>query len=280
VVNVPAIQAVVCTMCQLLGMNSLKPASLSFSLEGFLRRGGETDEHADGWGLAYYDAQRCQLLVDEVAAARSQMAEWVQQQHPERSCNVIAHIRKATRGGVTVSNCHPFVRQLWGQEWAFAHNGTLDLAGLPSSFQHFEAVGDTDSERAFCLLVDTLYDEFGECMPALDDVLDCLNTVSQRIAQYGSFNYVLSNGQALLAHRSTSLYYLERCYPFGQAHLLDCQKEIDFARYNHLDDRMVLITTQPLTDECWQPMPVGEVQAFCGGRRLTALSPIASKFAV
>jgi predicted glutamine amidotransferase len=256
-------------MCQLLGMNSLKPADLSFSLKGFLRRGGETAEHADGWGIAYYDARRCQLLIDEVAAAHSLMARWIQQQHPERSCNVIAHIRKATRGAVTASNCHPFVRQLWGREWAFAHNGTLDLKGLPL-LRHFETVGETDSERAFCQILDSLVERFGHVQPDLADLCACLDEVSQRIAQSGTFNYVLSNGEILLAHRSTELYYVERAYPFGQAHLLDCPIGIDFAQHNHLDDRMVIIATQPLTDEAWLPLPVGRVVAFSGGRRVSA----------
>lgn len=260
-------RSVVIRMCQLLGMNSLKPANLGFSLEGFLRRGGETDEHADGWGMAYYADRRCLLLIDEAAAARSQMARWVQQQHPERSRNVIAHIRKATRGTVTARNCHPFVRQFQGREWAFAHNGTLDMARLPVP-QHFEAVGDTDSERAFCLLLDALLDCFGETSPGLEAMLACLGRVSGEIAALGTFNYVLSDGESLLAHRTTELHYVERAYPFGEAHLLDCSVGIDFAQHNNLDDRMVIVATRPLTDEDWRPLPVGEVVAFAAGHRL------------
>lgn len=254
-------------MCQLLGMNSLKPANLSFSLEGFLRRGGETDEHVDGWGLAYYEDARCQLLIDEAAAARSPMARWVQQQHPERSRNIIAHIRKATRGAVRASNCHPFVRYFWGKEWAFAHNGTVAQEQLPRP-QHFVPVGDTDSELAFCLILDALQGRFGETQPALPELWACLQEVSAEIAAHGVFNFVLSNGEMLFARRSTFLHYVERAYPFGSAHLLDCPIGIDFAQHNHLDDRMVIIATQPLTDEVWHPLPVGEVVVFAGGRRL------------
>jgi len=38
-------------MCQLLGMNSRLPASLTLSFTGFSQRGGCTDHHADGWGI-------------------------------------------------------------------------------------------------------------------------------------------------------------------------------------------------------------------------------------
>ena len=42
-------------MCQLLGMNSRLPASLTLSFSGFARRGGATDHHADGWGIAFFE---------------------------------------------------------------------------------------------------------------------------------------------------------------------------------------------------------------------------------
>jgi len=253
-------------MCQLLGMNSLMPATLSFSLEGFLRRGGETDEHADGWGIAYYESEksRCQLLIDEVAAARSEMGRWVRQQHPERSVNIIAHIRKATRGAVRASNCHPFVRSFWGQEWSFAHNGTLDQDRL--SRPRHEPVGDTDSEQAFCLILDALHDRFGDVPPELSELLAALQDIASSIAAAGTFNFILSNGRFLFAHRASSLHYVQRVYPFGEAHLLDCPIGIDFSRHNRLEDRMVIIATKPLTDEVWQPLPTGEVVVFSGGR--------------
>ena len=42
-------------MCQLLGMNSRLPASLTLSFTGFSQRGGCTDHHADGWGIAFFE---------------------------------------------------------------------------------------------------------------------------------------------------------------------------------------------------------------------------------
>ena len=45
--------------------------------------------------------------------------------YPIRSENIVAHIRKATQGRVALENTHPFVRELWGRYWVFAHNGDL-----------------------------------------------------------------------------------------------------------------------------------------------------------
>lgn len=40
------------TMCQLLGMNCAEPTDVTFSFTGFAARGGVTDHHADGFGVA------------------------------------------------------------------------------------------------------------------------------------------------------------------------------------------------------------------------------------
>ena len=41
-------------MCQLLGMNCNVPTDICFSFTGFQARGGATDVHADGWGIAFF----------------------------------------------------------------------------------------------------------------------------------------------------------------------------------------------------------------------------------
>jgi len=47
------------------------------------------------------------------------------------------------------------VRELWGRYWVFAHNGDLkDYA--PRLHGNFRPVGDADSERAFCWLMQEL----------------------------------------------------------------------------------------------------------------------------
>ena len=75
--------------------------------------------------------------------------------YPIRSDNVIAHIRKATQGRIALENTHPFMRELWGRYWVFAHNG--DLKGFaPRLHGAFRPVGTTDSERAFCWLMQEL----------------------------------------------------------------------------------------------------------------------------
>ncbi|MEN9986072.1 MAG: hypothetical protein RI925_1574, partial [Pseudomonadota bacterium] len=52
-------------MCQLLGMNCNIPTDILFSFEGFHRRGGLTDQHADGFGIAFFEGAGCRLFIDD-----------------------------------------------------------------------------------------------------------------------------------------------------------------------------------------------------------------------
>lgn len=42
-------------MCQLLGMNCNTPTDIGFSFTGFRQRGGLTDHHEDGFGIAFFE---------------------------------------------------------------------------------------------------------------------------------------------------------------------------------------------------------------------------------
>ena len=122
--------------------------------------------------------------------------------YPIRSENIVAHIRKATQGRVALENTHPFVRELWGRYWVFAHNG--DLKGFaPRLHGAFRPVGATDSERAFCWLMQELAKSHAG-VPPIDELTATLAELMPQVAAHGVFNAMLSNGQALWAHCSTS----------------------------------------------------------------------------
>ena len=253
------------TMCQLLGMNSKQPASVQFSLDGFVRRGGETDHHADGWGIAFFADKQCRVFTDSQPSISSPLVDSLRSQSI-KSNNVIAHVRKATRGDVSDANCHPFTRHLWGKQWAFAHNGTLE-AYAPALSGSYVPTGETDSEAAFCYILQQLRDYFGCRAPSLKALLAKLQALSADIAQSGSFNYLLSDGKHLFAHCTTDLCAVNRQAPFGEAQLIDCEAVIDLSRHNQPDDCMTVIATKPLThNEGWELFSPGELKLFVRGR--------------
>jgi predicted glutamine amidotransferase len=248
-------------MCQLLGMNCNVPTDICFSFEGFHRRGGSTDHHADGWGIAFFEGKGARVFLDSKPAVESPIAELVRN-YPIRSMNVVAHIRKATKGAVSLENTHPFVRELWGRYWIFAHNGTLENFA-PASDGFYSPVGTTDSERAFCHMLERLRARFPAEQPALAECFDALEEITREIAGHGRFNYLLSNGDTLFAHCHDNLSYVLRHAPFAQAHLIDQDVTVDFNALTTPDDKVAVIATAPLTDnEEWTRMRAGELLAF------------------
>lgn len=251
-------------MCQLLGISANKPVSLNVSLEGFMRRGGLTDHHRDGWGIASYRCDGWWVHRDPRPSAESTQALTL---HREAltTRNAIVHIRKATIGEVSLANCHPFARWLWGRQWVFAHNGDLKNFDLPLSGQ-YRPHARTDSEHAFCFLLDSLSGRFGNARPSAVELRAALHELANLVARFGTFNFLLSDGDGLYAYCSTELHVLNRKYPFSRTRLVDHELEIDFARHNHLDDCTSVVATRPLTErEDWVAFHPGELKYFAYG---------------
>ena len=247
-------------MCQLLGMNANTPTDVMFSFTGLASR---ADEHKDGFGIAFFEDRGLRHFIDHHGARSSPVAELVKR-YPIKSDNVIAHIRKATQGHVALENTHPFVRELWGRYWVFAHNG--DLKGFqPRLHGAFRPVGGTDSEWAFCWLMQELAKAHAG-VPSIDELTHTLRELVPQAARHGSFNMLLSNGQALWAHASTNLCSLQRRHPFGAAKLADEDLSVDFAPLTTADDCVTIVATEALTQgEAWSPFNVGEMRVFRHG---------------
>ena len=270
-------------MCQLLGMNSRLPAALSLSFTSFAQRGGGTAHHGDGWGMAFFESEGAQpgkgvrYFIEKDSAATSPMAQMLRT-YPIKSHNVIAHVRKATVGAVTLENSHPFVRELWGRYWVFAHNGDLKDFN-PPMHGSFRPVGNTDSELAFCWLMQELAkSHYG--VPSVVELTLTLAELVPKIASHGAFNFLLSNGQALWAHASTHLHYLVRQYPFGEVHLKDEDMRVDLGELNGIEDRQVIVVTEPLTtNEDWIAFAPNEMVVFVDGDVITPPRSTAARVA-
>ena len=251
-------------MCELLALSANTPTDLRFSFHGLRLRGGSTGDHADGWGLASYDIDGLGVRIyrEDAAAAFSPIAAAVAELDLRAHCSM-AHIRKATKGVVALENCHPFHRHWQGREWVFAHNGDLHTP-LPLTGQH-QPIGDTDSEAAFCWILEQLEAR----QIATDDeagLFDALLACSHRLARGGIFNCLLSNGNWLYAYAGTRLHWLTRRAPFGRARLADDDLSVDFAAVTNPTDVVTIVCTEPLTaDEAWQPLQVGQGILLKGG---------------
>lgn len=161
-----------------------------------------------------------------------------------------------------MENTHPFTRELWGRNWTFAHNGQLEeYLSLPTGM--YCPVGQTDSEYAFCWLLQrmrTRYPRPPDDMMALFHFIgDCAAELRER----GVFNMLLSDGRYVMAYCSTQLHWITRRAPFGKATLVDEDVAIDFQAETTPNDVVSVIATQPLTcDEEWQRIAPGSMPYF------------------
>lgn len=263
-------------MCQLLGMNCNVPTDICFSFTGFQARGGGTDVHKDGWGIAFFEGKGVRLFLDPLPSAQSPIAEMVRQ-YPIKSTNVIAHIRKATRGEVSLENTHPFGRELWGYHWIFAHNGTLPdfdpaLSGI------YCPAGSTDSERAFCFMLQSLRDRFGSKRPDDASLFGSITEITKQLGALGPFNFLFSNGEMLFAHCSTKLSFVIRRAPFSQARLKDRDVSVDLSQVTTPKDQVAVIATVPLTEgENWTELEPGTLLMFKDGDVVSQAKTVAGK---
>jgi predicted glutamine amidotransferase len=255
-------------MCELLAMSANVPTDICFSFKGLIQRGGNTGPHKDGWGITFYEGKGYRSFKDPMPSVQSPIAKFVTE-YPIKSQAVICHIRQANSGSISLENTHPFTRQLWGKNWTYAHNGQLANIEENLPINAHIPVGQTDSEHAFCWLLDQLYFQFGKNEPSANVLFTFIAKLSAKIQLLGVFNLILSNGEYLFCYCTNNLHWLTRRAPFGEASLIDDDVVVDFKKETTANDVVTIIATQPLTlNEVWQKMQPYQWQLFYLGESM------------
>jgi len=241
-------------MCELFAMSACHPTDVNHSLALLRPRGGEIGPHADGWGVSFYEGRAARTFKEPIPAAESRCLAFITE-YNFQSTMVLAHIRKANPSqiGRASANTHPFERELNGRSWVFAHNGKLPgLLGNPAfAVRRFHPLGETDSEFAFCLLLDALADSVGMGGNRLspDQIINTIRPLVEKLAGMGEFNFILCNGQHMIAHAHTNLHILQRA----------CTKE-------GCAQQVALIATSPLTSEPWVQLQNDRIYVYAQGQ--------------
>lgn len=246
-------------------MSANVQTDIGFSFTGFMQRGGRTGPHRDGWGITFYEDNGYQTFKDPSPCYDSPMARLVQK-NPIKSRAVIAHIRQANRGHVALENTHPFTREQWGDFWTFAHNGQLsDYQILLQKGKH-QPVGDTDSEAAFCWLLNELDRKYPQKPADMKAMFRYLGDLCLQLQAFGIANLLLSNGTYLFSFCANTLHWITRRSPFGQARLIDEDITVDFQQEATPNDVVTIIATLPLTsNEHWHKMAAKHYVLFHDG---------------
>jgi predicted glutamine amidotransferase len=179
-------------MCRVFGCVSAEPASIRHELveaENPLIR--QSEEHDSGWGMAVYeraDGLDPRLVrFPEAAHTDGQFHDATEMKG--RIFNV--HVRRATMGGLTLQNTHPFTLG----SYSFGHNGTILRYPRLVEPDVREPEGDTDSEAFFNFLM-ARYDA-GDPIGSLREAIRI--TVGR--SPFSGLNFLFSDGDRLFAYR-------------------------------------------------------------------------------
>lgn len=268
-------------MCELFAYSGQQPALLRLTFAEFAAHGAG-QHNADGWGLAHYLDGDVRLLKDVGASNDSACLRFLEQ-HPLRSDLIISHIRHATQGARVMRNCQPFVREMGGAMHVFAHNGNLNRDRLAALREPgcFAPVGDTDSEQAFCLLLERLRAEWRSAggRPSLGRRHAVVSEVAGMLRALGPANFLYADGEVLFAHGHRRTHPGEGIRPPG-LHLmcLSCTDDTGSLRGAGLHvvgeargADQALVASVPLNDDPrWRPFDEGELVVLRLGREAPA----------
>ena len=275
-------------MCELLAMSCQNPARLTSSLTALAAHAGGESRNRDGWGLAFYQAHDVALYRDTTPADASPLLPWLETNGPATTLS-LGYIRHATQGAINLANTGPFVRELNGRMHVFAHNGNLkNLLQRPFVKSGcFQPLGDTDSEMAFCLLLDRIRKlpyargQLPYARGHMASLQARLNTVAEMalaLRALGPASFLYADGDVLFSHADRrlqpgagqvtgpALYRLE-C-PAGDKAALVHDSE---SAQTITAQRVILLASVPLSHEAWTPMQEGEVIAIRQGEIIATI---------
>ena len=260
-------------------MSARFPTTVHLSMTELARHGGDTGPHRDGWGVAFVQQGDAFVLREPEAASQSHWLAFLQR-HALRSEIVLAHIRRATQGARLLRNSQPFARELGGRVHLFAHNGMLSGIEADARFatRRFQRVGDTDSEHAFCALLERLASAWERGAPTVDERLSVLTMFARDLRDLGPANFIYSDGDAVFAHAHRRRNDAGEIRPPG-LHLLcrHCAAADDGVALAGLSmpeapQDIALVASVPLSAEAWSPLPEGTLVVLREGRVLSTVS--------
>ncbi|MDJ0630127.1 MAG: class II glutamine amidotransferase [Rhodobacter sp.] len=255
-------------MCRLFAMSANEPTRVECSLvhaqNALMLQSQEDQEglpNGHGWGVADY---RDGLpLIEKQTWAAFHGEHFKKTAARVYAHTVVAHVRRATVGGTSIENTHPFHHG----KWIFAHNGTVPhfldvrdqmMPQIDPLFQN-DIKGTTDSEHVFYFLLSLRMRhpdrDLRELVAVgLNRIRQWCEAVDPR-ARIG-LNIVLTDGEELAGSRfGRSLWHLRReqvytCEICGRTHV---HHEVG------TDYRAVEIASEPISGDPWEEFPDGVV---------------------
>ena len=226
-------------MCELLGFSASAAADIGEYLDEFFKH---SEKNPHGFGLMLGDDRK--IIKEPVKATDSEVLRKTLGGINKQK-TVLAHIRFATVGSVDSANCHPFsLCDSSGREWTMIHNGTIYTGR--STYKYFKVQkGDTDSERLFLAFIDEMNAHLAKGELTDRQRFDVVDEFVAHHSPRNKLNLIFYDGEYMYVHQNMK-------------NTLGITK---------LDDG-VLITTAPVCDKEWTPLPMTQLIAYKDGKEL------------
>ena len=265
-------------------MSSAVPATVNLALGVLARHGGGDGPDRDGWGIAYFEGGDVRLIKDAGPAYASPWLGFVEGLSLE-SHLVLAHIRRATSGEPALRNTHPFLRELGGKPHLFAHNGSVPSVFDQGAFAlgRFRPVGDTDSEWAFCALLERLAQarDAARTPLAFERRIEIVAAFAAALRRLGSANFLFADGEYAYLHGDRRSARPGEAAKAPGLHFTiehDADAGAPFPGHGgvkvaRVDRPVLLAASVPLTPGNWTPLAAGELLVVQDGRIVARVAP-------
>ncbi len=258
-------------MCRLFGFKSVLQSHIHESLVSADNAIGKlSEEHPDGWGVAYYVENSPHIIKSANKAIEDKIFQKVS--GVVSSHTVLAHVRNATLGEKSVLNTHPFQ---YGP-WVFAHNGNIKdfkehktalMMLIAPRFIRF-ILGTTDSEVLFFILLTEITKNsnyklaVAKAISAVTKVVGDFERDNDKENIHTFLSFILTNGRSMLAFNGgKTLHYSthkSRCPERDTCNFFNdsCEQKSDNnSQVNHL-----IVSSEPLQGiNLWYPTLPGEL---------------------
>lgn len=214
-----------------------------------------------GWGFAWYPGNEKAAMVvkDATSPFNNSLTRVLQDWRHFHSAHFVCHLRGAAKR-ISQTGTQPFVRSLAGRDFILVHDGDMNIKALRALYSKetpfFEPMGKTDSELAFCLLLNRLYQK--KARRFIDFGFAELTTLLRSFAKLGTANFILSDGQDMVffhgANHQRGLHWTKRKPPHAQAILETDNIRLDLSNPLDINRTVIIAATSPFSDIGWQPL--------------------------
>jgi len=256
-------------MCRLFGLHAGRRAATAtfWLLDAPDNLAQQSRRNPDGTGLGVFGPDGIPAVHKEPIAAW-QDSYFATEAHDLTATTFVAHVRYASTGSLNVLNTHPFLQD--GR--IFAHNGVVEgLDVIDARLRELgcadQVLGQTDSERVFALITASISGHGGNVGAG---IVDAIGWLADTVPVY-AVNLLLSTATDLWALRYPEphgLYLLDRREVAGDQLRLRSQRIR--AHSDHLASQpSVVVASEPMDGEQWQPIESGELVHVDADLRIT-----------